>query len=142
MSKAADSLTTSRRALLASGSAILFASAAGAATAQPCDGALIRAAEEYIRLEDEYEIACEGEDTLPEPERSACEARLNAIFDRQNALFAQLCDMRPTTPEEWRAKAKAVRCSLGHFSEATKPARQENWLAWSLADDLLQAGAV
>ena len=133
--------THSRRQLIG-GTASLFLlapAAAGAAKAQELDGPLIAAAAEYAQLEDEYCVVCSGVDQLPKgPERAAREARMDAICEQQNDLFEAMCDMPARTPEGLRAKALAVCCKIGDGNSQTdRPVNSEDWLTWSLLDDLL-----
>ena len=132
---------TSRRQLFGGTASLMLlaSSAAGAAKATELDGELITAATEYAHLQDEFSIVCAQEDLLPVgPEKEAAAARMEAIEDRQADLRGAMCDMQARTPEGIRAKAVAARCCIADGdSRATKPINDEEWLVWSLLDDLL-----
>lgn len=134
---------TSRRDQAGFGGALLLLTAAAggqAKAADELDGALIAFASEYARLQDEYCVVCSGIDELPDggPEKEGREARLAAISDRQEELCGLLCGMRPSTPEGLRAKAHAALCRMADGgTDATKPISRDNYLPWSLVNDLL-----
>ena len=105
------------------------------------DAALITACAEYVERDKRVlALAKKHANTRSEgPRWAAYIARSQAMGAEHRRQEDEITEMVPRTPEGIRAKALAAKHALaGGGCETTEPMSEENWLAWSLIEDLLR----
>ena len=129
----------SRRTLIGSSAAMLLAGAfeAGATKAAELDRDLIEASREYFALEAEFIRIGHLEGEVPLSEGDELIAQGDALLEQQEAIRAAMVAAAARTPEGLRAKAAVLRDWLQSNYERTEPGCSNDWLAWSLCNDLL-----